>query len=95
MAIIIGGFGFLMENVLTKPGEIFGEWPTLVHRITGNREDYMNWWQYWLYRIAYKCGKCVAGNIALIYYTINQLDAVFCGVVIAIITAHFLKKLDG
>lgn len=81
-----GAFGFLMENVLIKPGEVFA----FVRRIG---DKYLRTDGY-LQKVLYACGKCCGGNLALWYYLL-EFDPIrgFAAAVWAILIALFLKKL--
>jgi len=93
-AVTIGIFGFLMANVLTKPGEVFGFIPRWFSNKFGHDiSEYRNG-IYWLAKVTWMCGKCIAGNIALWYSLIVQPEAVFYNVVIAIFIGYITQEID-
>lgn len=97
-AIILGVFGFLMANVLTASGEIFAFIPRFVSFVTFAPKQVKKWtlFHYWIARITYGCGKCIAGFWSIIYCffyeNTMQVDDVFKFVVVAIFTAYFLSR---
>ena len=93
-SIIIGIFGFLMAKVLTRPGEIFGFLPLWFGKRWAFDLDSLPVAAYWLAKVTWACGKCIAGNLALWYSLIIEPKAVFFNVVLAIFVAYQTTRVN-
>lgn len=93
-AVIIGVFGYLMANVLTKPGEVFGFLPRWFSNKYGHDISEYRTSIYWLAKVTWMCGKCIAGNIAIWYSLTFDIYGMFYNVVIAIFTGYIIEEID-
>lgn len=95
--IVFGITGFLIASVLTRRGEFLHWWPPVVRFIIRTKSedpDHYNGIQYFFYKTAYGCSKCVAGQLAF-WVLILQHDFghVAASVVVAVFTAFVIEKL--
>ena len=93
--VVIGITGYLIANVLAQPGEVLAYWPGLVKWLNRSARvspmDW-NWFQHWTNKITWLCGKCIAGNIAVVYTVFSGLGQGFHCIALAIFTAYALEK---
>ena len=91
-----GALGYLIANVLIQPGEILSKWPSVVKWITRSSDSPRDWggWQYWLHKITWNCGKCIAGNLSLLFLVAyhNEDLAKAPIIVFSILIAYVLEK---
>lgn len=108
MGFTFGVFGYLVAVVLTQPGEILANLPSVIQRLNGTMtwdwgkkkncalvKNPMEWnaFQHWSNKITWNCGKCIAGFWALIYSLISlPVGQGFTCVVLAIFTAHAIER---
>lgn len=75
-AIAFAAAGFLISGPLSFPGEVLAWWPEVVKWVTRTKRkspaEY-NALQWWLSKITYLCGKCIAGNLAF-WYAFFELE---------------------
>lgn len=91
---MIGVFGFLMGSVLTKPGEIFGYLPLYFGRRWSFDLEQLPKGAYWIAKVTWACGKCIAGNFALWYSLIFDIGNIFSNVVLAVFVAYVITKIN-
>lgn len=88
--------GFLIANVLTMRGEVLDWWPDAVRwtfRIDKDPFKNSNV-QLYISKLAYDCGKCVAGQLALWISVFSQVEVghVAASVTVAVFTAYAIEK---
>lgn len=92
-AFVFGVLGFLMQEHLTAPGEVFSWLRKAVNRFT--REGKRNKACYWLQRVTVGCAKCIAGNAALWFYLVQfEFLLAFQGAILAIFFAVILNQAN-
>lgn len=75
-ALAFATAGFLIAGPLSFPGEALAWWPAVVKWVTrtkGKSPAEYNALQWWLSKITYLCGKCIAGNLAF-WYAFFELE---------------------
>lgn len=81
-----------MAEVLTKPGEIFSFIPQMIGKKWGYDVDTLPWGAYWLAKVTFACGKCIAGNFALWYSLFFEMGNIFENIVLAVFAAYVITK---
>lgn len=97
---VFGITGFLIASVLTQAGEILFFIPLVVRFVTLSKNKPIakyNPIQYWIAKITYACGKCIAGFWCMIFVISNVgLDGLelhsISGVIQAIFLAYLLEQ---
>lgn len=90
-AVIFGLSGFVWATLLCRKGEVLEWWPMLVRWIFRMSEDInsYNIFQHFIFKTAYGCSKCVAGQLAIWYLILVRDSGPFISVLATVMGAVF------